>query len=565
MARSRRSPWDQYVADVLEGLVVVGHLVRLAVERHVRDLDDGDDRGLRFDPEAAQRAIDFFEYLKHSIGEWEGQTIELSPWQQFIMASVFGWMRADGTRRFRVAYEEVARKNGKSTMLAGVGLYLMVADGEPGAEVYTAATKRDQARIVHLEAVRMVNASPELLELIQPCQNNLNIPGTASKYEPLGADSDTMDGLNIHGAIVDELHAHKTRDMWDVLQTATGARRQPIMFAITTAGTDRESICYELHEHAVQVLEGAVQDDAFFAYIATLDKGDDWQDPDVWIKANPNLGISVKEESLFEECTRSKSIPSSQNVFRRFRLNQWMSPVTRWILPEKWEACTGELLYLELAERLRGRKCYGGLDLANSVDIAAFVMVFIPEKPDDPIDVLSTFWMPQDVALDAEKIRRDRVPYDTWVDDKWVNATEGNIIDYGCVRRDIEDLRDKYEIEQIGYDPWNATELALKMEDEGFTMVPIRQGVISLNEPTKNLSKLVVAGKLRHGGHPVMRWMANNLIVRTDSNGNVKPDREKSRQKIDGMAALIMALDRALRNEGSPHTSVYEERGVLVL
>ena len=291
MARKRKEdPARAYIDDVLKGRIVAGRLVRLAVERHQRDLKTAKDRGLRFDPKAAKRVLDFFGRLRHSKGEWAGQPFVLAPWQAFILWVVFGWMRADGSRRFRTAYHEVSRKNGKSTLAAGVGLYLFAADQEAGAEVYTAATKRDQARIVHSEAVRMVASSPGLSRFITTFKDNLSLLRTGSKYEPLGADADTMDGLNISGAIIDELHAHPTRKVWDVIETGTGARRQPLLFAITTAGFDRHSVCWEQHDYGVKVLEGVIEDDTFFAYIAALDPEDDWQDASVWIKANPNLG-----------------------------------------------------------------------------------------------------------------------------------------------------------------------------------------------------------------------------------------------------------------------------------
>src|SRR5512139_2470424 len=289
---------EQYIDDVVAGRVSACHWVQQAAQRHIDDLEHGAERGLHFDQDAAEHVLKFFTILRHSKGEWAGRLIELEPWQQFLLWTLFGWKRADGTRRFRTAYIEVARKNGKSTMGAGIGLYLLAADGEPGAEIYSAATKRDQARITHLEAVRMVRSSPMLKRRIRTFRDNLNIEGTASKFEPLGADADTTDGLNIHGAIVDEIHAHKTREMWDRLDTATGARRQPLMFGITTAGYDRQSLCWTLNEYSKKVLDRVIDDDTFFGLIYTLDEGDDWQDEKTWIKANPNLNVSKKIDDL---------------------------------------------------------------------------------------------------------------------------------------------------------------------------------------------------------------------------------------------------------------------------
>jgi len=544
--------FNRYLGDVQEGRRVCGRLEQLAVERHVRDLMQGPARGLDFNTDRAEHAIRFFSFLQHSKGEWAGTPIALEPWQAFAIGSLFGWLRADGTRRFRIAFWEVARKNGKSTIAAGIGLYLFVADNEPGAEVYTAATKRDQARIVHSEAVRMVKASPSLSSRIRSVHDNLHIVGTASKYEPLGSDSDTSDGLNIHGAVIDELHAHKTRELWDVIETATGSRRQPLLFAITTAGQESESLCGQLHHYSRQVLEGTVQDDSHFAYLAELDPGDDWADPAVWPKANPNLGVSVKLDQLVEACEKAKSDPGSQNAFRRLRLNQWVSGTTAYIEPRIWQACAGLLGPAELLAGMAGRSVYAGVDLASTIDLAALALVAVPEG-EGPFDVVLRFYMPEDAARDPEKRRRDRVPYDLWVEQGWITATPGNVIDYGWIRKDLERFEAELQILQVGYDPWNATQFATEVGEEiGLEMVPIRQGVISLNAPTKELLKLAIALRLRHGGNPVLAWMAANLTVRVDSNGNVKPDREHSRAKIDGVVALIMALDRALRNEGSP-------------
>src|SRR5512139_2609270 len=333
---------QDYIENVLSGRQVACKWVHLAVERHVKDLDTGAERGLTFDQTEAKKAIAFFSLLKHSKGEWAGQIIDLEPWQQFILWVLFGWKRADGTRRFRAAYQEIARKNGKSTMGAGIGLYLLAADGEPGAEIYSAATKRDQARITHLEAVRMVRSSPMLKRRIRTFRYNLNIENTASKFEPLGADADTTDGLNIHGAIVDEIHAHKTREMWDKIDTATGARRQPLMFGITTAGYDRQSLCWTLNEYSKKVLDRVIDDDTFFGLIYTLDDGshggdpDDWQDETTWIKSNPNLNVSKKIDDLRRKCQRATEMPSAQNSFLRLELNVWTQSETKWMPIEHW-------------------------------------------------------------------------------------------------------------------------------------------------------------------------------------------------------------------------------------
>jgi len=559
MAGSRRKaehPAERYIREVLAGTVVVGRLVRLAVERHVRDLDDGHKRGLRFDEDAARHAIDFYGFLRHSKGEWAGEPFELSPWQAFITWSLFGWMRKNGTRRFREAYEEVARKNGKSTKIAGTGLYGLVADGEPGAEIYSSATKREQARISHSEAVRMVKASPDLSGLVKPFRDNLNIPGTASKFEPLGADADTLDGLNIHMALVDELHAHKNRDMVDVLETATGSRRQPLIYYITTAGYDRTSICREIHDRAVQVLEGHVPDDSLFAYIATLDDDDDWTDESVWVKANPNIGVSAKWAKLRAGAEKAKESLGYRNTFLRLHMNQWTQQSTKWIDMDAWTE-SGQTPVA--AEDVSGMPCFGGLDLSTTTDISAWVMDFPLE--DGNHVWLCRFWAPEERA--AQRQKKDQVPYLQWAKEGYIELTPGDVIDYDVIRERINEDGKRFNIREIAIDRWNATQISTQLDGDGFTVVPFGQGFASMSAPSKEFEALVIGRRLRHGNNPVLNWMADNVAVKQDAAGNVKPDKEKSNERIDGIVAGIMATGRALVNDSG--MSVYARRGVLVV
>lgn len=562
MARRKTlHPVDAYAEAVVSGKIVAGELIRLACERHLRDLKTCKIRGLYFDHDAANHALEFFRFLRHSKGEWAGCTFQLEPWQQFIVGSIFGWKRADGTRRFRTAYVEVPRKNGKSTLAAGVGLYLFVADGEYGAEVYSAATKRDQAKIVWDEAANMVRRSPALATRIRVFSGkaNMHIPETRSKFEPLGADADTLDGLNVHAAIVDELHAHKTRAVWDVLETATGARRQPLEFAITTAGTDQNSICYELHEYAVDILKHIIQDDTFFVYIATIDEGDDWKDPRVWAKANPNLGVSVKIDDLVRKCEKAKKLPAAQNAFLRLHLNVWTQQVNRWIDLQLWDEQAG----IVDEENLRGRVCYGGLDLSSVSDIAAWVMVFPDEKDPELVDVLCRFWVPEAKLHDDQNRYRDQ--YRVWARAGFLKTTPGDAVDYGFIKAQI--LRDAqtYRLVDLNIDRlFQAHQLAIELQEEGLTVVGMGQGFASMAAPMKEFERRLLARKIRHGGNPVLRWMADNVAVKQDPAGNLKPDKASSQGKIDGIVALVMALDRAMRHE-KPQQSVYEDRGILVL
>jgi len=558
---------ERYVRDVLSGAQVACRWVRLACERYVRDRQTGEDRGLWFDETAAKTAIAFFSLLKHSKGEWAGRPVILEPWQQFIVWNVFGWKREDGTRRFRTAILEVARKNGKTTMAAGVGLYLLVADDEPGAEIYSAATKRDQARLSHGEATRMAKASPPIKRMVRIFKDNIHIPDTASKFEPLGADADTMDGLNVHGALVDEIHAHKTRDTWDLLETATGSRRQPLMFGISTSGFDRQSLFFSQHEYTEKVLSGIVEDDSWFGLIYTIDRrrdsdpegvvDDDWEDERNWIKANPNLGVCKKWDDMRRKARRAKEMPAALNAFLRLELDVWTQAETKWINLDHWRACGHTVDELGL----RGRTCYGGLDLSSNTDVSALVLVFPPAVPEDAYVVLCRFWIPEESM--HERVRRDRVPYDAWVRQGFITATPGNVIDYDYILHQIGEDAETFDLVELAFDRWGATKIQTDLMEMGGPdfLVQFGQGFASMSGPMKELEKLILGHKLAHGGNPVLTWMADNLVAREDPAGNIKPDKEKSIERIDGMVALIMALDRALRHE-PPKRSVYEDRGL---
>lgn len=545
-----------YVKDVLAGDRIVGELERLAVERHVRDLEECESRGLYFDEDAAGDALDFFPFLTHSKGVWAGEPFELAPWQAFLVGSLFGWMRADGLRRFRTAYVEVPRKNGKSTLWAGIGLFLLVADGEQGAEVYTAATKRDQARIVHAEAVRMVKKSPFLRRMVGSVRDNLHVEATASKYEPLGADADTLDGLNPHGMVIDELHAHRNRRMWDVLDTATGSRAQPVLAAITTAGFDRETVCWEQHDYAQRILRGVLEDDSYFAFISAADEGDDWREPLTWQKANPNLGISVRLDDLERKALQAASLPGKQNAFRRLHLNEWTQQEDRWLDLEAWNACDGAV---DLDE-LEGQRCYGGLDLATTTDITAFILVFPPAEEGGVVCFWPWLWVPEE---NARAVNGEL--YEPWIRDGWIHTTAGDVLDHDFVCATIEELSERFCIEEIAFDRWGAQSVSNRLLGAGLDMVQFGQGFASMSAPTKELERMVLSRRLAHGGHPVMRWMADNVVVEQDAAGNLKPNKKKARDKIDGIVALIMAIARLVVHENEAQGSIYEQRGPLIL
>lgn len=544
----------KYISDVIAGRVTVCKWVRLFCERHQRDLKDGGKRGLYFDKAAAERVLRFFDFLHHSKGECGGQSFILSPWQQAYLYVLFGWMKkSTGGRRFRISYLEVSRKAGKSTLSSGVALYLLLGDKEPGAEIYAAATKREQAKIVYDESVRMVRASKALAKHLTIRAGNMFCLKTNSKFEPLSSDYNSLDGLNVHGVIVDELHAHKTRDLWDILETATGARRQPLMFAITTAGVSRQSVCRELHDYLEKVLEGTLEDDSFCGVIFTLDDGDDYADESVWIKANPNLDVSMKRDDLRDKLRKAKEAPAALNAFLRLHMNVWTQSETRWLSPDAWAACSGQTPM----EQLKEAPCYAGLDLSSTTDITALVLKF-PETG----DVLSWYWVPEDEM--GKRERRDRVPFSAWARHGYVEPTPGNVIDYEYIKERIRAIKAEFRgLREIGYDPWNATQIAIQLEEEGFNVVPVRQGYQTLSPAAKELEREVLSGELKHGGNPVLSWMASNVVLSTDPAENIKPDKSKSIERIDGIVALCIAISRQINNEDS--TSVYEKRGLLVL
>lgn len=534
----------------------IGKLVRLARQRHQKDLDEAGQRDIYFDQKAADQAVQFFKLLRHTKAEWAGQPFIPSPWQEHdVIRPLFGWKRKDGTRRYRVAYLEVARKNGKSSMAAAIGNKLFLNDGEPGAEVYTAATKRDQARITHEESKAQVRGllrdDPRLKKIIAVSRDNLAIPSMRCKYEPLGQDADTMDGLNVHAAIIDELHMHKTPDVWNVLETATAARRQPLLFGITTAGFDRTSICWHLHDYAAKVLDGTIEDDSFFGYICGLDEGDDWTNSATWIKANPNLDVTVKTDDLMRKFKKARESPTFENEFKRLHLNVWTQQHTKWLSMEQWDRCAGSVD----AAALTKKECFGGLDLAPKRDLSSLVLVF-PVK--DRYKVLPFFWMPEENVRENE--RRDRLPYSQWIRQGLITATEGNVTDYEAIRETLNKLEKRYEIEEIAFDPFGATELVTKLMHDHFKMVEFRQTIQTFNEPTQKLEALISAGRIEHGGHPVLRAHALAVTVKTDLNENIRPVKDKTTGRIDGIVALIMALSRAIirREPYEPRAFVME-------
>jgi phage terminase large subunit-like protein len=515
-----------------------------------------------YDKAAADYAVAFIQALKHTKGTWSGQPFDLIDWQERIIRDVFGILKPNGYRQFNTTYIEIPKKNGKSELAAAVALLLTCGDGEERAEVYGCAADRQQATIVFDVAKDMVTMCPALAKRVKimTTQKRLIYVPTSSYYQVLSADVANKHGFNTHGVIFDELHTQPNRKLFDVMTKGSGdARMQPLYFLITTAGDNTNSICYEVHQKAKDILEGRKHDSSFYPVIYGAEQEDNWTDTKVWKRVNPSLGITVGMDKVKAACESAKQNPAEENSFRQLRLNQWVKQAVRWMPMAKWDKCA----FPVDPKVLEGRICYGGLDLSSSTDITAFVLVFPPLDESDKYQILPFFWIPED-NIDL-RVRRDHVQYDLWEKQKHLLTTEGNVVHYGYIERFIEELGEKYNIREIAFDRWGAIQMVQNLEGLGFTVVPFGQGFKDMSPPTKELMKLTLEQKIAHNGHPVLRWMMDNIYIKTDPAGNIKPDKEKSTEKIDGAVATIMALDRAIRCGNDNSESVYNERGLLIL
>ena len=514
-----------------------------------------------YDSTMADFAVSFIEELCHTKGTWAGKKFELIDWQEQIIRDLFGVLKPNGYRQFNTAYIEIPKKQGKSELAAAVALLLLCGDGEERAEVYGCAADRNQAKIVFDVAVDMVRFCPALSKRVKilESQKKLIYKPTNSSYQVLSADVANKHGFNTSGVIFDELHTQPNRKLYDVMTQGSGdARMQPLFFLITTAGNDTNSICYEIHQKALDIESGRKVDPTFYSVIYGANEDEDWTDPEVWKKANPSLGITVGLDKVQAACDSAKQNPGEENAFRQLRLNQWVKQSIRWMPMDKWDACKGVID----EEELEGRVCYGGLDLSSTTDITSFVLVFPPRDEEDKYIVLPYFWVPED-TLDL-RVRRDHVPYDLWNKKGYLETTEGNVVHYGYIEQFIENLGKRFNIREIAFDRWGAVQMVQNLEGMGFTVVPFGQGFKDMSPPTKELMKLVLEKKIIHNDHPVLRWNMDNIFIRTDPAGNIKADKEKSTEKIDGAIATIMALDRAIRCGNVSSESVYDSRGLLV-
>ena len=501
----------------------------------------------------ARRAVQFFERcLTHVEGEWAGQPFILPAWQRKIVETLFGTVGRDGLRQYRQCLVAIPRKNGKSTMCAGIALYMLLVDGEPGAKVFSCAADRDQARLVFQIASDMVRASPVLSRHVEIQKQALYNPATASVYRAISADAFTKHGLNASAVIFDELHAQKDRQLWDVMVTAQGARREPLLMAITTAGWDRESICWEVWNYARQVRDGLVQDDAFLPAIWESAEDADWTDPKTWRKCNPNLGKSLKQDYLERECKKAQESAAYENTFRQLHLNQWTQQAVRWLPMRRWDACAGHTAIED------GAACYAGLDLASTRDMTALVLCF---RDGDDFALRGWYWCPRETAI--RRSRHEQLMYEDWARTHSLELTEGDVCDYDLIATRIEELARRYDIRGIAVDPWNSRQLQQQLTEIGLNVEEYGQNYRTLSGPTKELERRVVEGTIDHGQCPILRWMASNVTVDTDAHANLKPNKSKSSEKIDGIVAAIMAIGMTLNDDES--RSVYEDEPLLVL
>ncbi len=542
----------RYALDIVTGKIPAAKYVAKACQRYLTDLDTAEERGLEFRPKTAAAYITFFQRaIRHTVGEWDGKPFDPLPWQQFILWNLYGWFREDGTRRFNYAYITVARKNGKTTLMAGCAIAALFFDQEKAAEVYFAATKKDQAKIGFDEAQRMVSISPQLRRHLRAGKHDIKAPKLSARCTYLSSERDTLDGLNIHFAGIDEYHAHPTDGVANVLRSGMQARRNPLHLTITTAGFNRESPCYEMQKTCKEILDGVKHDDAQFALIYELDEDDDWTDSSTWIKANPSLGVALRQQLLESQLQQAINLGGSREVeFKTKHLNKWVTASKTWIQDEIWSANKREA-------DLTGLPCWGGLDLASVSDMTALVMVY----PDEGgYHVRGHYFMPSD-TIDQVLDRDPGHIYRTFLELPNVHVTDGNVTDYAAIRRlvsgvmnrpdgqevDGNSLMHNYQIQKIAFDRYNSTQIAIDLVDDGVPLTPFGQGFVSMSSPTKQLEVLVRTAKVWHDGDPVLRWALGNVELKMDPAGNIKADKQKSGGKIDPIVAMVMGIGEHMK------------------
>jgi phage terminase large subunit-like protein len=582
-------PAEQYAYDILDGKIPANRWVRLACERFIRDIKDQKAKGIYLDVESGDRAVRFFPtFLRFYEGAFDGKPFILQPWQIFIIYNLFAWKGDDGFRRFRTAYIEAAKGCGKSPLAAGIGLYGLTMDNEPGSEVYSCAVTREQAGILFRDAKAFVEGSPSLQRRLVVDKHNIAYPDTNSFFRPLSSEHRGLDGKRPHIALIDEIHEHPTGVVVDKMRAGTKSRREAMIVELTNAGYDRNSICYQHHDYSEKVLQQIIDNESWFTFMTGLDvcptcadhgatiptdgcpDCDDWRDEKVWAKANPSLNVTITDKYLREQVNEAINLPAKQNIVKRLNFCIWSESSVKWLSTDQWNACNGRVN----VEELRDAYCFGGLDLSSNTDVTALVWVF-PPSSDDYYRVVCRFFIPEDNM--RERVKRDRVPYDVWVRDGYIVATPGNIIDYDYILKQIESDCALFNVQELAFDRWGSQKITTDLQKLGFeiqsanssayapshTLVQFGQGFASMNSPAKELEKIVAARQLAHGGNPVLAWMASNVVVQSDAAGNIKPAKDKSTERIDGIVALLMALDRAVR--GDEGRSVYEDEGVTLV
>ena len=548
-----RDPVTRYARAVGSGEIVAGPHVRDACARHLRDLEHGPSRGLFFDRDAVKRAIGYFrDVLRLNGGEYEGKPYELLLWQCFIVGSLFGWKGPDGYRRFRVAYVETAKGSGKSPMAAGVGLYGLTADGESRAEIYAAATKKDQAMILFRDAVAMRDLSPDLSSRLTKSgvgENawNLAYPAQGGFFRPISAD-DGQSGPRPHIALLDEIHEHRTGNVVEMMRAGTKSRRQALLFMITNSGTNKQTVCWEYHDYGAKVAADQIKDDSFFAYICAVDETDDpFKDEGCWPKANPSLPYGLPGlKYLREQVTQARGMPGKESIVRRLNFSQWVEAETPWIGAEVWFSCEDKDFN---PDRLLGRRCWGGLDLSSTQDLTALDLEFEPVEDDPVWRQLTWFWLPADGLHD--KADRDRVPYIAWRDAGFLETTPGRAIDKMYVIKRATEIIARYELVQIAYDRWRIEDMKQLLDREGISL-PLEkfgQGYQDMAPAVDEFERRLLNKSMRHGGNPVMTWCAANAVITSDPAGNRKVTKEKATGRVDGIVAAVMATGGSIGGE----------------
>lgn len=524
----------QYARDIVADVIPACEQMRNAAAKFLRELEQAPE-GYTFSRQHAAQALGFIQHLTHTKGHIAGQQFYLEPWQAFIVVNIFGWVDSDRMRRFSKVYLAVPRKNGKSTLAAAIMLYLLIADNEPAAECYTAATKMDQAKIIFDEAYRMAQDSPVIGSELKYANSDRvkYIKYNRNELRPLVSEDKTLDGLNPHAVAIDEYHAHRNDNLFNVLLTGMGARRQPLMFTVTTAGFDRNSPANKYQGYCEKVLNGSVEDPNTFAAIYTIDPGDDWMNPANWQKANPNWGVSVFPKKLHQDFREACEMAHKEVEFKTKYLNIWTDTAITWIPDTVW--MQGARIFDK--SDTDGAKCYGGLDLASTGDFTSFVRIW---DTGENIYVKPTFWLPEDTIQNRKDAAGAQIR--EWVRDGWIIPTPGNVTDYKYIVKKILELNQEHPIEAIGYDRWNASQPVAELLDAGMKMQPFGQGYGSMSAPTKEVERMAKKSGLIHGGHPVLRWQMGNVMLTKDPAGNVKVDKAKSGDKVDGVVAMVMAI-----------------------